>query len=65
MATFRTREYKYKRDDATLIVGIDDAGDVYSFIEKAGKIIARNFLMKMPFEVQLAEKGWIRVQDNE
>lgn len=61
--SFSPREHTYKRDTAFLTVGIDNMGNVYSFIEKAGKVVARDFLLKMPSEVQLAEKGWVKINE--
>ncbi len=56
------REEKYEQSGAILTVGIDNAGRVYSSIERDGQTLSQDMYIRMPTEVRLYKEGWKRIK---
>ena len=59
------RHFIYQKGKATLHVGTDVSGNIFSKIVKNGKTIAEDMYIRFPTEVQLYKQGWIRVDNHE
>jgi len=56
------RQYKYKKANVILSVGIDENGRVFSTMEKNGIVVAKDIYVRLPTEALLIQQGWLRYE---